>query len=220
MPDKQLCLKDFINLIAAMPTEYQSFTAKRISKNWASILQWQDRAGRAMRRVWGNREAIELCRADVKSLAQANDLDCFVMATLIWGYPRGMRSDHAVNICHQLPDLVKLLSKAKKGIKNWRRHFEKVGNINGLGISTYTKFLYFLGAKVEGRNALILDDTISRVGRRGVFEEFSREYSDRTYVAYLGRMHELATTLGVSAESLEFFLFEFGLNLNRPTGER
>jgi hypothetical protein len=87
----------------------------------------------------------------------------------------------------------------------------------------YTKFLTFLSVPVHGLSALILDDRIIRVAQQGIFQELaplqglSDSNAARSYPRYLERMHSLAGDITVSAEQLEFFLFEFGLNL-KPLG--
>ena len=135
------------------------------------------------------------------------------MGTLLWGYPDGMRGNHASNIADSLDVLTGLLSEARLGISNWKNHFESLNGIPGVGLSTYTKFLNFLSVTVSGKTALILDDRIVRVAKSRAFEEFTDSLTALRYPACLERMHSIAETLGVDAESLEFFLFEFGLNL-------
>jgi hypothetical protein len=97
---------EFKSLIAAMPTRYQSFTAKRTTKNWASLLQRQDRAGEAMRDIFGDAEAVSVSRDDLRNRASEGILVVFVMATLLWGYSDGMRGNHAANISDNLAALV------------------------------------------------------------------------------------------------------------------
>jgi hypothetical protein len=69
---------------------------------------------------------------------------------------------------------------------------------------------------VSGHTALILDKRIIDVAAAGVFEGFEGNYSSQTYPAYLELMHSIAVALQVEAESLELFLYEFGLNLKSP----
>jgi len=92
--------------------------------------------------------------------------------------------------------------------------------IKGIGPSTYTKFLSFLSVQVQGHAALILDDRIIRVANEGIFEELRplknlshKKNADVSYPDYLRCIHDIASQLSVSPEQIEFFLFEFGLNL-------
>jgi hypothetical protein len=138
------------------------------------------------------------------------------MGTLLWGYAAGMRGNHASNISANLTALTSLLGEARLGVLNWREHFEKVGAIPGVGLSTYTKFLNFLSVSISGRKALILDERIIDVAKSRAFEEFTGSFTALRYPTYLERMHSIADTLKVEAENLEFFLYEFGLNLRQP----
>ena len=209
-------LSDFKSLIAAMPTRYQSFTAKRATKNWAAILQRDDRAGEAMRRIFQKADSVCVSRDDLREWTRQNSVDCLVMGTLLWGYPNGMRGNHASNIADNLPALTHLLEEARLGISNWEQHFEKIDLIPSVGLSTYTKFLNFLSVSVSGKAALILDQRIIDVAKGHSFEDLAGCYNPATYPVYLEKMHSIADTLGIDAESLEFFLFEFGLNLKKP----
>jgi hypothetical protein len=209
-------LTDFKSLIAAMPTPYQAFTAKRKTKNWAAVLQRGDRAGEVMHHIFGDTDSVRVSRNDLREWARLKNLDCVVMGTLLWGYPDGMRGNHAANIADNLAALTGLLGEARLGISNWKEHFEKVEAIPGLGLSTYTKFLNFLSVSVSGKTALILDKRIIDVAKSHVFEEFTASLTARRYPTYLQRMHSIADILEVEAENLEFFLYEFGLNLKQP----
>ena len=213
-------LSDFTSLIAAMPTLYQSFTAKRTTSNWASILRRSDRAGKAMQHIFKDADSVRVSRNDLREWARLENLDCVVMGTLLWGYSDGMRGNHAANIADNLTMLTGLLGEAGLGISNWKEHFEKVEAISGIGLSTYTKFLNFLSVSVSGKTALILDKRIIDVAKSGVFEEFTGSFTALRYPRYLERMHSIAGTLEVEAENLEFFLFEFGLNLKQPGSTR
>jgi hypothetical protein len=63
---KQVHLTDFRSLIAAMPTPYQAFTAKRKTKNWAAVLQRGDRAGEAMHHIFGDTDSVRVSRNDLR----------------------------------------------------------------------------------------------------------------------------------------------------------
>jgi hypothetical protein len=213
---EQVHFSDFKSLIAAMPTPYQAFTANRTTKNWPAVLQRRDRAGEAMRHIFGDADSVRVSRNDLRERARLENLDSVVMGTLLWGYPDGMRGNHAANISDNLDALTNLLGEARLGISNWKEHFEKVEAISGIGLSTYTKFLNFLSVSVSGKTALILDKRIIDVAKGRVFEEFTGRLTALRYPTYLERMHSIAGTLEVGAENLEFFLYEFGLNLKQP----
>jgi len=166
-------LSEFRSLIANMPVEYQAFASKR--RIWASYMNRKDHAGDALHEVFGaSREEVTLSRNDLRSFARKPDLGQFVMATIIWGYPRGMRGNHVANLVNHLDDLTELLSAARaQPVTGWSTHFAKVRPIVGIGLSTYTKFLNFLSVQVQGHTALILDDRIIRVANQSIFEELA-----------------------------------------------
>jgi len=134
-----------------------------------------------------------------------------------------MRGNHVRNLIRHLGPLTQLLAEARTAqVAEWSTHYEKVGPIEGIGLSTYTKFLNFLSVQVHGREALILDDRIIRIANRSVFDELAplrglnQDNAARSYPSYLMCMHSVASSLDVPAEAIEFFLFEFGLNLKPP----
>jgi hypothetical protein len=129
-----------------------------------------------------------------------------------------MRGNHAANISDSLAVLVRLLDEARLGVSSWDRHYASVEEIPGLGLSTYTKFLNFLSVSISGKTALILDKRIIDVAKSGVFEEFTGHFNAQRYPLYLQRMQSIAEALELDAENVEFFLYEFGLNLKPPNG--
>jgi hypothetical protein len=177
------------------------------------LLRRKDRAGRALNSLFDKKDERVVSRSDLRALAKSGDLDLFVMATLLWGYPNGMQGSNTGDIATNLPALVDLLVEARQGISKWREHFAHVKDIRGVGHSTYTKLLTFLSVDVSGHRALIFDKRIGDVAASRVFEEFVERFTWRTYPAYLDQMYSIADRLKVEAENLEFFLYEFGLHL-------
>jgi len=218
-------LSEFKNLIANMPVPYQAFASQRTT--WAPHIDGNDEAGNALRTIFGNSVEVTLSRSDLRSLASKQDLAEFVMATIIWGYPGGMRGNHVKNLIGHLGTLMRLLATAKaQPIADWDQHYANVGPINGIGLSTYTKFLSFLSVQVQGHSALILDDRIIRVANQEIFEDLMQfrnlnyHNAAHSYPEYLQCLSEISTRISVSPEQIEFFLFEFGLNLKPPPAQR
>lgn len=213
-------ISDFKPLIQAMPVPYHAERSKL--STWEKLPV----AGKSLldhprlRFLKGN-EKICLSRADLRAFAKEDDLCPFIMATIIWGYPSGMRGNNFPHIIEEIDKLVELLSSAKReGIADWMAHWEKVKTIKGLGLSTYSKFLQFLDVNVEQRKALILDDRICRVAASCNFQDFTMEglkyenAPDR-YTEYLNKIHEIANLHSLEAEKIEYFLFLFGLSLKK-----
>ncbi|WP_443024124.1 8-oxoguanine DNA glycosylase OGG fold protein [Sphingobacterium sp. ML3W] len=76
--------------------------------------------------------------------------------------------------------------------------------MKNLGLSTYSKLLYFLGISlVEGGPALILEERVSRVFKCQKFEEFNNldriytENSYRYYLNYIQRLYDLTKQMEV-----------------------
>jgi hypothetical protein len=219
-------LSSFKNVISNMPVSCQAFTSKW--STWQSHINRHGAAGDALTSIFdkSGEGEVTISRSDLRSLAGNPDLGQFVMATIIWGYPRGMRGNNVARLIGDFESLTSLLSStvSEQSVVDWSSHYdEKVVPIGGIGLSTYTKFLSFLSIQVQGYPALILDDRIIRVSSQRLFEELAplRKLNGNNAVAlypeYLECIHNLARSLDVSAEGIEFFLFEFGLNLKLPT---
>jgi hypothetical protein len=215
-------LADFVDLISNMPVSNQAFASRR--STWSTHINGKDGAGAALQAVFDaynlDSENIFLSRGDLRDLALKPHLAEFVMATIIWGYPRGMRGHNFKNVTSHLGALCQLLSDARScPISDWISHYENVIPIHGIGLSTYTKLLHFLSAKIEGHGALILDQRIIDVAQQNLFEELASirrltsGNASRLYPKYLECMDGAASLLSLTPDKIEFFLFEFGLHL-------
>lgn len=216
-------IADFSPLISNMPVSSQAFASKR--STWSTYLNREDVAGTALRSIFGHSNKVFLSRSDLREFASRADLAEFVIATIIWGYPRGMRGNHFASVVVHLEPLCELLSAVRScPINDWNSHYEMLRPINGIGLSTYTKLLHFLSVKVGRRESLILDQRIIDTVKQSRFEELApiRELNSssapRRYPEYLECLNHIALQLSVSPENIEFFLFEFGLHLKSENG--
>ena len=204
-----------------MPVAAHAFTCQR--KNWAAYFDRRWSFGKALSELFGSAPEITLSRSDVRNLARERALDVFVVATLLWGYPSGMRGTHVVDIRNSFRDLKNVLQAALTQEITWTEQCARVAGVHGVGLSTYTKFLTFLGAQIDGHVAMILDSKIVRLVEREAFSEMApiREITYENglvrYPEYLGWIHSTARELDVPTENLELFLFEFGGNLKDVT---
>lgn len=211
-------LNQFKSLILNMPEPYQAFTSEK--STWKRYLR-RVSVGQALGSILGRSSTVTISRSDLRSIAKSGDIKKLVLSTIIWGYPGGMRGRHVSNLIKGIDDIEEALTSAKS-IKDWASHYKSVEQIRGLGLSTYSKLLSFLPAKITGLNALILDDRIIRVVSSDVFDDFNALRTLKShnavskYPQYLSEMHKIASRLAVPAQNLEFFLFEFGLNLKPP----
>lgn len=210
-------MKRYTALIKSLPETEHAFTTKK--EVWSALLSKNSLGADLLPKLFGQYASIEISREDLFNYAQADDLKQFILATILWGYPAGMRGNNFTNIIKQIEKLEDVLKKAKQGNVDWQSHLRVMKDIHGLGISTYTKFLYFLKVEVDSYPALILDKRIVSVLNKGLFSEFS-ELKDISYInapvkypEYLKSMDTVAKELSVPHGSLEMFLFGFGLNL-------
>ena len=210
-------IEDFQPLIAALPTGQHAFRSRL--ETWNGVLNIPQ-VGDALLRMFAGEDQLLISRNDISAVAANQDVMDVIVASIVWGYPRGMRGNNAVQIFDNIEPLSQVLEEAvDNGIDNWAEHWKKL-DIPGLGISTYSKFLYFLGVEIAGIPALILDQRICEVSERQVFEELlplqqlRYHNAPRRYPAYLKIMAELGGQYNLDPERLEQFLFLFGLNLN------
>lgn len=200
-----------------MPEQEQAFTSKK--STWNKYLTDETCVSEVLKSLFGDNDIVEISRNDLFQYAQEKDFNKFIVATLLWGYPSGMRGNHFYNITEKIETLIELLQEARTNVNNWRHHYEKVKAIRGLGLSTYTKFLYFLNVEVEHNPALILDERIIKTMNKNLFSEFEslkkiKSYNAvKNYPVYLSLMNHIANNLEVEHGKLEMFIFEFGLNL-------
>lgn len=210
-------MKRFQSLIQSMPIDEQAFRSKKSS--WKKDIAESNELAHIFKDIFGDNESIFFSRKDVFKASKQTDLKCFAIIVLLWGYPRGMRGKNFEFILPNLDEIIEVLEKARTGIQDWNKHYSQIKEIKGLGLSTYSKFLYFLKIEVEGYPALILDQKISKTLKNCLFSELEAlntinpNNADIHYVNYLKEMQALSLKLGIQSDKIEIFLFEFGLNL-------
>ncbi len=220
-------LKKYKKLIDEMPLlEHSSTSEKRI---------WEEKEGKKgckdiVESLFGKKEkCITNSREDVFHYAEQAKKDKtdkawkkFICATLVWGWPTGSRGRIKSMVNENIKRLIEHLNSIPQHIQigHWQNTYRKIKDIKGLGPSTYTKFLYFLKVSIDKHRALILDNKLIEVFRRGVFRDFkelkkiSRDNAmKKYYTTYLERMHKVGKELKLGtrgAEKLERFLYLFG----------
>lgn len=219
-------IKSFVSLIKSMPVQEHSVISKE--STWRKHLSRGDEVSGALEEIFadsklqGNKEGtLEISRNDLFRLKKEGINYKFIIAVIIWGYERGMRGNHFESISDNIEELAGLLNQASTGVvNNWVKHLRDAMKIKGLGMSTYTKFLYFIDAKLESRPALILDLKVISILEKGVFSELFgikkvRYGNVDNYLKYLRCIDDLAKQLSVSHGALEMFLFTFALNIKK-----
>lgn len=211
-------LREFQDTIRHMPLMQQACISKRTT--WERFAP-HNRELRQILNGPGNDENAMICREELFELGRNGPSAKFLYATYIWGYPNGGRGRCARIIEHKRR-ILRLLQTihGNAAQMDWPAICSVVTGIPGLGVSTFTKLLYFMRITVCGKPALILDNKIIEVFKRGVFpEEFGHlagvryDNAMQNYPEYLSAMAEEAEELDVEPGKLEMFLFAFGGSL-------
>lgn len=205
-------ISDYKNLIQEMPYEKHSFDIKK--SNWLSLNQ-----NNIDKVIFKENDIITINRTDLFNLS--GNLKEFILKTLMWGYPSKGRGNNIEQLLNnnsltQLMDILKIYKNSNVSIEQLGNDIQKV---SGLGISTMTKFIYFLKAEINGYRALIIDRQIINVINNERFEDFKSisnikyENAIKHYAEYLKIINFLAKDIDVQPDKIELFLFTFGRNL-------
>ena len=93
--------------------------------------------------------------------------------------------------------------------------------VRGLGLSTYSKLLYYFNLSFNGNPCLILDQRLINVFAGKTYSEFlplskiGNYNAEKKYPEYLHLVNHLANKLETKGENIEQFLFTFGNNLKK-----
>ena len=167
------------------------------------------------------REEVALTRKDILKIRRGN-IELFLLSVLFWGFPSNQRGRCTKAINNW--DALVILANAIKNHPNmtnagFRGHFHAMDSITGLGISSYSKILYFLQVSIEGNQCLILDNMVAKGITNLMGNEFQhlraatecvRHRYYRYYPLYLEAMNNLSTDIGVPAQNLEYVLWLAG----------
>ena len=211
-------ISDFRNLIKELPFYNQSFSIKEsIWKN--------DSQSELISKVFDNKKSITLNRYDLFN--SSYNLPEFIIKTLMWGYPTKGRGNNIdiMLLDENFKKLTNILIGCTETDITFSEIEKMVKEVNGIGISTITKFLYFLNTSIEGNRAVILDKQIIDIIHSGKYEEFKSlkniryDNAFKKYAEYLTIVNNLSRELKVKPDQIEFFLFVFGKSLSELKGE-
>lgn len=225
--DKSIRLIDYKALIAKLPVkEHATEIQPDAYDAWKKICGKYRFAG-LLPEVRNGRQSLWISRGHIQTMPHETerDLKQFVLCVLLWGYgsPSGMRGLNAEKCLENMKGLTDFIKKERvdeKSIDDWWTHwtkFRKDGGIAGIGLSTYTKLLYFLQAKVNSHPAVILDARIKKVIKSGNIRELSdlkgKAALERFYPDYLDIISTCREDLDCTVDQIEMFLFMFGNSL-------
>lgn len=212
-------MKKYSQLIQVMPVDNHTVTTKK--SIWEKYQTKSETFWEIIEILFNEESVLKLSRLEIKKIAYDADgkFHKLIIATILWGYASDMRGNNLIRIINQLDIINELLNDASNGIEDWSTHFSRVKTIKGLGLSTYTKLLYFIGATVNGLPALILDVRVIQAINTGMYPEFtsiqgfSYNNAPSKYPEYLSIVQAFSQNHHCSGEQVEMFLFSFGQNL-------
>lgn len=213
-----MTIYNFQDLIQNMPVAQQAFKTNRAT--WENAEQEYPFLDEINNILFGENDHLFLSRNDVFN---TEEIKSKIIKAIYWGYPRGMRGLHFQNIINSLDEVVQtltlLINLGRPNDENFEKTREAFGNINGVGLSTYSKWLYFLNISINNCPCMILDIRIIQVCSNGVFEELAElnhlTYNNApdNYLIYNEAINKLATNMNTQGANVELFLFLFGNNL-------
>ena len=214
---------DYKQLIKNLPVNQQALTTKRIT--WQKAEENNEWLKIINNELFENNDSLTLSRQDIFN---TNEIRKIIIKTIYWGYTRGMRGNNFQNILNNIDLLEKTLIELKSKSEN-----EKIESIDliifkkikGLGLSTYSKLLYFLNINFNNLPCLILDQRLIDVFSSRKFIQFnklnniSNYNAERKYLDFLVVTNHIANEIQTENENIEQFLFIFGNNLKNKIDE-
>ena len=203
-------ITEYRDLIKSIPAHNQSSMIKR--KVWDRFpYDEKEIIGQA---IFGDKSEIELSREEVFT---ESDIAKKIVKVLMWGYPTGGRGRNIANILTKIGEVSKLLSQYdEKDITKDQavELIKKLEDIRGLGISTWSKLLYFFNIAIDSRKCQIYDLKIVDSLNKKQFSELGTQVwkqDNNHYFQYIELVDDLAERMCVSPEQVELFLFYFNL---------
>lgn len=134
-----------------------------------------------------------------------------------------MRGNHFINILKHIDtienSLLRLIQNANPTTSDFTELTANFKNVAGLGLSTYSKLLYFFKIKFNDNFCIILDQRLIDVFASKTYSDFQDiskiryNNAEKKYLDFLDLIQQLASKIGTEGENIEQFLFIFGNNL-------
>jgi hypothetical protein len=205
-------------LISSLPVKQQSFTTKRATwlkaeKEISWLKQFNDY-------LFGSNSTMTISRQDI---FKTNEPKEKIIKTIYWGYTAGMRGNNFINILKYINiienALLTLSQNPNPSINDFLNLTETFKSVPGLGLSTYSKLLYFFKISFNNNYCMILDQRIIDVFSSQLYENFQQlsniryNNAEKKYLDYLQIVGKLSKDMETEGENIELFLFTFGNNL-------
>ncbi len=205
-------------LISNLPVRQQCFTTKRTTWNKAeNEIEWLKNFNDML---FGDKKSLTISRQDIFDTKEPREI---IIKTIYWGYNAGMRGNHFVNILKYIDTientLLSLKQKSNSTTTDFNSLAETFKNVSGLGLSTYSKLLYFFKITFNGNACLILDQRLIDIFVNNTYSEFKtlnsiNDYNkEKRYLDFLQLTRQIANKIETDGENIELFLFTFGNNL-------
>jgi hypothetical protein len=205
-------------LISNLPVRQQCFTTKRTT--WLKAeneISWLKQLND---NLFGNESTLTISRQDI---FETNEPRKIIIKTIYWGYTAGMRGNHFVNILKHIDTientLLSLRQKSNPTTSEFNCLTETFKKVTGLGLSTYSKLLYFFKITFNDNPCLILDQRLINVFTSKLYANFQQlnnicyDNAEKKYLDFLNLTRQLANDIETEGENIELFLFTFGNNL-------
>ena len=216
-----MTLFEYKSLITALPLMDQAFETKKAT--WQRHIEEHSEFSTHCKKVFIS-NSVKLSRLDVFNSCQNNFVEG-LFTTVMWGYPRNMRGNNFEKILSatKANRIECCFPKDKNLSENEFLSIAEKLKSTGIGLSTFSKLLYFFNYRVESLPCLILDRRIMEVlNDKNVFTELSSLTKSekinennklKIYVSYLRLMEEVSDVNNFKTDQLEMFLFLMGRNL-------
>ena len=204
-------ISKYAQLIKELPIDEQSVTIKK--DVWKKIAYKGKDSIEAL--IFSNSSEIELSRLCIKNEIAIRKK---IVMILMWGYPTGGRRNHIQNVLLNLDKLVNIFSDYNNKsltLKEFENLVSTFNSITGLGISTWTKFLYFFEISVERCKCEIFDLKIVKSLKKRQFVELPDKdwvHNASNYLEYIHLIDEVSSKIKVRPDQIELFLFYFNLH--------
>ena len=212
-------IENYNQLISNLPVREQCLSTKRSTWSKAeSQVKWLKDLND---KLFAGNPSLTISRQDIFETIETREI---IIKTIYWGYPSGMwRMDYFVNILKNIDLIESTLSDLKNNSNLTSNDFSELSktfaSVRGLGLSTYSKLLYFLKLKFKNAPCLILDQRLRNVFKSNYFVDFEKlnkiryDNAESKYLDFLLITRNISERLKTNGENIELFLFTFGNNL-------
>jgi hypothetical protein len=171
-------------------------------------------------KIFDNNSTLTISRQDIFETKEPREA---IIKTIYWGYTAGMRGNHFVNILKHIDTIENTLLALRQKSTPTNNDFHELTatfkNVAGLGLSTYSKLLYFFKISFNENPCLILDQRLIYVFASKAYSNFQQlsniryDNAEKKYLDFLHLTRQVASNIETEGENIELFLFTFGNNL-------